>query len=111
MAQELARKRKRINEVILIWPSTNLPHYIRDILTRLKDMYGARVVAIKVRPSDVDRLLSYVDNPEEAPEMHRSFVHLLQRFDIRDLPALVVDGRRVAMGSESEVLGELQLLL
>jgi len=112
MAQELARKRKRVDEVILIWPSTDLPYYIRDILTRLKDVYGARVVAVKVRPSDVDRLMSYLSVPEEeVPEVHRSFVHLLRRFDIRDLPALIVDGRRVAMGREAEVLRELQRLL
>lgn len=112
MAQELARKRKRVSEVILIWPSTDLPYYIRDMLMRLKDTYGARVVAVKVRPSDVDRLMGYLDAPEEeVPEVHRSFVRLLQRFDIRDLPALVVDGRLAAQGSESEVLRALQLLL
>jgi len=112
MAMERVQKRRHIGEVILIWPSTSVPPHIRELIDKIKAVYGARVVAIKVRPSDVDRLLSYTYMPEvEVPEVHRSFVRLLNRFDIRDLPALIVDGRRVAAGSEAEVLRELQSLL
>jgi len=92
-----------LREVVLIWPSTYLPPRIRDMLIGLRDTYGIRVAAVKVRDNDVDRMLSYLDLPsEEVPEMHRSFVDLLRRFGVRALPALIVDGRLVAVGDNVE---------
>jgi len=92
-----------VREVILIWPSNNLPPHIRDMLIGLRDAYGIRVTAVKVRDSDVERMLRYIDLPDsEIPEMHRSFVDLLRRFGVRELPALVIDGRLVATGEDVE---------
>jgi len=100
MALEHAQeKRRRISSVVLIWPSTSLPPHIRDMLVRLKDTYGIHVAAIKVRDSDVERMLSYVDmNDEEVPEVHRSLVEYMRYHGVRELPALIVDGRLVAVG-------------
>jgi len=47
---------------------------------------------------------------EEVPEVHRSFVKLMERYGVRDLPAVVIDGQLAAAGSESEVLRALQSL-
>jgi len=112
MAQELARKRKRINEVILIWPDVNMPTHLREILDRIKYLYpGARAVAIKVRPDALDKIMRYLNMPlEDVPPMFRSLISLMQRHGVRQLPALIVDGRLVATG-ETAVLRELQLLL
>jgi len=112
MALERVQKRKRVSEVILIWPDVNMPPYLREILDRIKYLYpGARAVAIKVRPDALDRIMSYLDVPlEDVPPMFRSLVGLMQRHGVRDLPALIVDGRLVATG-EAAVLRELQLLL
>jgi len=88
-----------LREVVLIWPSTYLPPRIRDILIGLRDTYGIRVTVIKIRDSDVGRMLDYLDKPiEEVPEVHRSFVSLLRQYGIRQFPALVVDNRLVATG-------------
>jgi len=110
MALERVQKRRHIGEVILIWPDTLVPAHVRGLLDKIKAVYGARISLVKVRPDAVARLLSYVDVPEEAPEMHRSFVNLLNRFGVRELPALIVDGQLVATG-ELAVLGELDKLL
>jgi len=112
MAQELVRKRKRVDEVVVIWPDVNMPQYLREILDRIKYLYpGARAVAIKVRPDALDKIMNYLDaSLEDVPPMFRSLVSLMQRHGIRQLPALIVDGRLVAVG-EAEVLRELQLLL
>jgi len=88
-------------DVVLIWPSTDLPHYVRDMLMRLRDAYGIRVVAIKVRPGDVERMLHYIDLPDsEIPEMHRSFVSLLRQYGVREMPALIADGQLIATGED-----------
>jgi len=110
MALERVQKRRRVSEVIVIWPSTSVPLHVRGLLDRIKAVYGARISLIKVRPDAVAKLLSYVDMPEEAPETHRSFVRLLNRFGVRELPALIVDGQLIATG-EVAVLGELDKLL
>jgi len=92
-----------LREVIIVWPSTNVPPRLKETIEAIKRVHpGARVVMIKVRDSDVDRLLSYVDNPEGAPEIHRSFVEFLRYYGIRKLPALVIDGRLVAVGEDVE---------
>jgi len=111
MAMERVQKRRHIGEVILIWPSTSVPPHIRELIDKIKAVYGARVVAIKVRPSDVDKLLSYTYMPEEeVPEVHRSLVEYMRYHGIRDLPALIVDNKLVAAG-EGEVVEALKSLL
>jgi len=110
MALEHAQRR-RVGSVVLIWPDVDVPPQVRELLEGVKYTHGARVVAIKVRPDDVDRMLSYVDmDDEKVPEVHRSFVSLLRQYGVRELPALIVDSRLVAVG-EGEVVKTLRSLL
>jgi len=97
-------------EVIVVWPSTSLPTHLREAIDAVKRVHpGARVVVVKIRDGDVDRMLGYLDMPdEEVPEIHRSFIALLRQYGVRELPALIVDGRLVAVGySVAEVLRRL----
>jgi len=104
MAQELAKKRKRISEVIVIWPDVNLPPHLREMLDRVKYVYpGARAAAIKVRPDALPWVLGNLDKPlEDVPPMIRSLVGLMQRHNIRKLPALIVDGVLITTGPDVE---------
>jgi len=112
MALERVQKRKRVSEVILIWPDTQVPSHVRDLMERIKYVHaGARAVTIKVRPDALQWVWNNLDKPlEDVPPMIRSLVGLMQRHGVRQLPALIVDGKLAAAG-EAAVLRELQLLL
>jgi len=110
MALEHAQRRGRVSSVVLIWPSTNVPPRVRELLETVKYAHGARVAAIKIQPDAVERIMSYLNTPEEAPEVHRPLIEYMRYYGIRELPALVVDNSLVAVGEEA-VLASLQRLL
>jgi len=88
-------------EVIIVWPDTQVPSYVRELIDKIKAAHGSRIALIKVRPTDVERMLGYLDvAPEEVPEIHRSFIALLRQYGVRKMPALIVDGQLVAVGED-----------
>jgi len=97
-------QRARVNSVLLIWPDTELPAHLREMLDAVKYVHpGARAVAIKVRPDALQWIMSYLDRPlDETPPMIRSLVGILQRHGIRELPALIVNDQVVAVGDGVE---------
>jgi len=111
MALEHAQeRRRRVSSVVLIWPSTSLPPQVRELLEGVKYTHGARVAAIKIQPDAVERIMDYLDKPdEEVSEVHRSLVEYMRHHGVRELPALIVDGRLVAAGDG--VVETLQRLL
>jgi len=103
MALMRAQASALVREVILIWPG-ELPAHLREVYDAVKHLYpGARVVAVTVRPDAVERIMGYLDTPlEDVPPMYRPLVSLMQRHGVRELPALIVDGRLVAVGDGVE---------
>jgi len=90
--------KRRVREMVLIWPNVEVPYHVRELLEGIKYAHGARVTAIKILPDAVERIMSYLDAPEEVPEEPRSLVEYMRYYGIRELPALVVDNRLVATG-------------
>jgi len=77
---------------------------LREVYDAVKRLYpGARVVAVAVRPDALQWVMDNLDKPlEDVPPMIRPLVGLMQRHGVRELPALIVDGRLVATGEDVE---------
>jgi len=97
-----------VGEVVLVWDEFEISPHVRAAVDALSAR-GVSVRVIAIRREAVPRVLALLSGGD-APPQYRPLVSLLKRYGVRQLPALIVDGRVVAEGNPL-VLGHLNLLV
>jgi len=96
-------------EVVLVWDELEIPPHVRAAVDAL-NARGVSVRVIAIRREAVPKVLALLNSGGDAPPQYRPLVSLLKRYGVRQLPALIVDGKVVAEGNPL-VLGHLNLLV
>ncbi len=91
---------------------------LRDLVERLRSKIKSRgvdperinLVVVKVREEFVDEAVKYAREGGHAPDYLRGLVELMRRDGVRDIPALIVNNKKVSEGSLPD-LSEVEKLL